>query len=276
MSCAPRPDAITTSRATPLEILLRRDRRVTLAGLIAVFLLCAWYVLDGAGTGMDTLAMTTWQFPPPRYPDQADAWSLTYAFVMLAMWWVMMIAMMLPSAAPTLLLYARVHRHYQPRGTAPHTLSFLLGYLLAWLLFSLVATVLHAVLERSGLVHGVLMWSSSQSLTGALLTLAGAWQLTPLKHACLLQCRSPAAWLSRNWRDGPAGALRMGLHHGLYCVGCCWSLMLLLFAGGVMNLVWISGLAMLVLLEKLLPHGERLARGAGIVLLAGGAVLLAR
>ena len=111
-------------------------------------------------------------------------------------------------------------------------------------------------------------------LTGALLLLTGAWQLTPLKHACLVQCRSPAAWLARHWQPGAFGALRMGMHHGLFCVGCCWSLMLLLFAGGVMNLVWIAGLAIIVLLEKLLPRGEWLARGSGVLLLAVGSMLV--
>jgi predicted metal-binding membrane protein len=241
---------------------------------VLLFLLSAGYVLDGAGTGMSTLAMTTWQFPPPRYPGSGDGWSWSYSFVMLVMWWVMMVAMMLPSAAPTILLYARVHRHHQPQSGAPHVFRFLLGYLLAWLLFSIVATLLHAALERSGLVHGMLMWSSSTALTGALLLVAGAWQLTPLKHTCLLQCRSPAVWLSRHWRPGAFGALRMGLHHGLFCVGCCWSLMLLLFAGGVMNLVWIAGLAIIVLLEKLSPRGEWVARGSGVVLVAMGCMLL--
>jgi len=271
--CALRPDTIAPSRRTALESLLRRDRWTTVAGLVLLFLLSTWYVLDGAGTGMSTLAMTTWQFPPPRYEYDANVWSWSYAVVMLGMWWVMMVAMMLPSAAPTILLYARVHRHHQPHARAPHVFLFLLGYLLAWLLFSVAATLLHAVLERSGLLHGMLMWSSNATLTGALLLLAGAWQLTPLKHACLVQCRGPAAWLSRHWRPGAPGALRMGIHHGLFCVGCCWSLMLLLFAGGVMNLVWIAGLAILVLLEKLLPHGEWLARVTGALLLLAGCVM---
>jgi predicted metal-binding membrane protein len=247
---------------------------VTAAGLILLCLLSWWYVLDGAGTGMSTLAMSTWEFPPPRYTDHADDWSWSYALVMLGMWWVMMVAMMIPSAAPTLLLYVRVHRHHQPHGHGPHTFLFLSGYLLAWLLFSVAATLLHYLLERSGLVHGMLMWSSSAMLTGALLLLAGAYQLTPLKHTCLIQCRSPAPWLARHWRAGAGGALRMGLHHGLFCVGCCWSLMLLLFAGGVMNLVWIVGLAIIVLLEKLLPWGEWLARGSGVLLLAAGGMLV--
>jgi predicted metal-binding membrane protein len=242
---------------------------------VLLCLLSWWYVLDGAGTGMSSLAMTTWEFPPPRHQGHGDGWSWSYALVMLGMWWVMMVAMMIPSAAPTILLYVLVHRHHQrdADGT-PHAFLFLAGYLLAWLLFSVAATLLHALLERSGLVHGMLMWSSSRALSGALLLLAGAYQLTPLKHTCLVQCRSPAAWLTRHWRPGAGGAVRMGVHHGLFCVGCCWSLMLLLFAGGVMNLVWIAGLAIVVLLEKLLPRGEWLARGSGVALVAVGCMLL--
>lgn len=246
---------------------------MTAAGLILLFLISAWYVLDGAGTGMSTLAMTTWQFPPPRYQGQVDAWSWSYALVMLGMWWIMMVAMMIPSAAPTILLYARVHRHHQPQGAAPHVFLFLFGYLLTWLLFSAAATLLHALLERSGLVHAMFMWSNSRTLTGALLIIAGIWQLTPLKHNCLAQCRSPAVWLSRQWQPGKRGAIHMGFHHGLFCVGCCWSLMLL-FAGGVMNLVWIAGLAILVLMEKLLPRGVWLARVSGAILVGVGCVML--
>lgn len=247
---------------------------MTAAGLTLLCLLGWLYVLGGAGTGMSTLAMTTWQFPPPRFASRSDGWSWSYALVMLGMWWIMMVAMMIPSAAPTILLYARVHRHHQPHGPAPDTSMFLSGYLLAWLLFSIAATLLHAMLERSGLVHKMLMWSSSTALSGALLLIAGAWQLTPMKHACLIRCRGPAAWLAHNWRPGARGALRMGMRHGVFCVGCCWSLMLLLFAGGVMNLVWIAGLATIVLLEKLVPRGEWLARGSGVVLLVAGIAVL--
>ena len=125
---------------------------MTGAGLVLLCLLSWWYVLDGAGTGMSTRAMTTWQFPPPPYDSSGDAWPWRYALVMLGMWWVMMAAMMIPSAAPTILLYARVHRHHQPQGAGPPVFVFLLGYLLAWLLFSAAATFLHALLERPGAI----------------------------------------------------------------------------------------------------------------------------
>lgn len=261
-----------------MEALLRRDRMLVSAGMIVIGALCWWHLLGGAGTGMSTAKMTTWSFPPPVHLGEPAAWEPAYWGLMLAMWWVMMIAMMLPSAAPIVLLYAKVQRHnWKQAGNVDAvvpTLAFLLGYLLAWLLFSALATCLQWLLEHLGLVHGMLMWSSSHTLSGAFLLLAGVYQFSPLKSACLIQCRSPAAFLSRNWRDGRRGALRLGVLHGLYCVGCCWVLMLLLFVGGVMNLVWIAGLALLVLLEKLLPRGDRLASVTGGLLLVAGLCLI--
>ena len=197
---------------------------------------------------------------------------------MVIMWWVMMIAMMLPSAAPMILLYARVVRHNRKlsgeTGAIVPTAVFLLGYLLAWLVFSLGATLLQWLLERSGLVHGMMMWSNSYLLTALLLVGAGLYQLSPLKYACLAHCQSPAAFLSRYWRNGWSGALHMGVAHGLYCVGCCWTLMLLLFAGGIMNLVWIAGLAVLVLLEKLVRRPALVVRSTGIILVTAGCFML--
>jgi predicted metal-binding membrane protein len=149
------------------------------------------------------------------------------------------------------------------------------GYLLAWLAFSLGAVLAQWVLERLGLVHMMAMWSLDRWLSGALLIAAGAYQLTPLKEVCLRSCRSPAESLSRGWRPGRLGALRMGLRHGAYCVGCCWLLMALLFAGGIMNLLWIAGLALFVLVEKVAPHGRLIGRAAGAMLLAGGIYVLA-
>jgi predicted metal-binding membrane protein len=150
----------------------------------------------------------------------------------------------------------------------------LAGYLIAWLAFSAIATALQWWLERLGLVHGMLMWSTSHTLSGALLVAAGLYQLSSLKRACLAHCRSPAAFLSEHWRNGMTGALSMGLYHGLFCVGCCWVLMALLFVGGTMNLVWIAGLAVLVLLEKVLPLGRWFASATGVVLLVAGFSLL--
>ncbi len=234
---------------------------------------------------MSIMAMSSWEFPPsvPAINTNA-AWHSDYWLTMLLMWWIMMIAMMIPSAAPMILLFARVHRHHraqaQKKASTPvqhvavPTGAFLAGYLLAWLAFSLAATALQWLLERAGLLHSMLMWSTSHLLSASFLLAAGAYQLSPLKGACLVHCRSPIAFISRHWRNGRWGALRMGVAHGLYCVGCCWTLMALLFVGGVMNLVWIAGLAIFVLLEKLAPSGMWVAHASGFMMLAAGGGLL--
>ena len=261
-----------------LEALLRRER-VIVCSALAILTLLAWlWVFVGAGTGMSTIAMTTWQFPPPR-PAMATPgdWSPAYWLTMLLMWWVMMVAMMVPSAAPMILLYARVVRHGQTRGEIPGALAptaaFAAGYLLCWLGFSAFVTALQFALERSGLVDGMMMWATDHRLTATLLIVAGLYQLSPLKKACLTQCRSPVEFLARNWRPGRSGAFRLGILHGAYCLGCCWALMLLLFAAGIMNLVWIAGLAILVLVEKLTPVGAALAKPLAALLIVGGAAL---
>lgn len=263
---------------TAAESLLRRDRLVVGLCLCVLGLLSWYYLLNGAGTGMSVAAMSTWQFPPPVYPGDADYWPMAYWGLMLAMWWVMMIAMMLPSAAPMILLYARVQRHHWKEAGVVDalvpTMTFVTGYLASWLVFSLLATGLQWALQQLGLVHGMMMWSSSHVLSGLFLLGAGAYQLSPLKGACLDHCRNPAGFLSAHWRSGRLGALCLGWLHGLYCVGCCWVLMLLLFVGGIMNLVWIAGLSLLVLLEKWLPRGEWLARASGVAMLGGGTWLL--
>ena len=264
--------------ATVTERVLKRDRLIVAGGLFAVALLAWLFVLGGAGTGMSIGAMSTWRFPPPILPAANEAWPLQYWLVMLAMWWVMMIAMMVPSAAPTILLYARAVRFAQKQGqlaaAAVPTAWFALGYLLAWLGFSAAAVLAQWALERLGLMHAMMMWSLDGWLTGAILIAAGAFQLSPLKDICLGSCRMPAAFLARHWREGNAGAVRMGAAHGLYCVGCCWLLMALLFAGGIMNLVWIAVLALLVLAERALPKGRLVSRAAGVLLLAAGLYVL--
>lgn len=258
--------------ATLTEHIVRRNQLIVGTGLVAITGLAWLYVLLGAGTGMSTIAMSTWQFPPPK-PGMAMSgdWNAAYWLTMLGMWWVMMIAMMLPSAAPMILLYARVFRHGQARGQISQSLvptaAFASGYLTCWLAFSLLATALQFALERAGLVHGMWMWSTNRWLTAGLLVVAGLFQLTPLKAACLEHCRAPAAFLSRHWRPGRLGAFRLGIIHGAYCLGCCWAPMLLLFAAGIMNLVWIAGLAVLVLLEKLAPFGANLVSLTSAILI---------
>jgi predicted metal-binding membrane protein len=226
--------------------------------------------MDMPGMDMSGMAMPESLAPPPA------AWSAGAWALIVAMWWVMMIAMMTPSAAPTILLYARVHRHAAAQEAAQKlapTGAFAAGYLLVWLAFAIAAAALHWTLEQTGLVSAM-MGSQSRWLSGGVLIAAGLYQLSPLKGLCLAHCRAPASFLSQHWRPGAAGAVRLGAMHGAYCVGCCWVLMALLFVGGVMNLVWIAALAVLVLAEKLAPRGDWIGRGVGVVLLAWGVATL--
>lgn len=265
-----------------LETILRKDRVVVIAGLVTVIIVAWVYILLGAGTGMSTFEMTS-GFSLDQRPMtmnssmsgmmQPAIWSPAYATLMFFMWWIMMIAMMLPSAAPVILLFAAINRKQRERA-APYvpTGIFAAGYIVGWGVFSLFAVVLQWVLERVGLFSGM-METTSTLLGACLLTAAGIWQLTPLKHACLRHCRSPVHYLTTHWRRGAQGAFVMGLGHGIYCLGCCWFLMGLLFYGGVMNLYWIAGLAAYVLLEKTAPKGNWLANLAGIGLLVWGLFL---
>jgi predicted metal-binding membrane protein len=268
------------SALATLERAIRSERAI-LAIAIAVITLLAWgYLLGGAGTGMSAQAMTTWRFPPSAETLFGPAdWKPRYALMMTVMWFVMMIAMMLPSAAPMMMIYARVYAQGQRQGQISSggvpIAIFAAGYLLCWLAFAIAATALQFTFERAGVVDGMWMWSISRYLTAGLLIAAGLYQFSGLKRACLNHCRSPASFLSQNWRPGRSGAFRLGLVHGAYCLGCCWVLMLLLFAGGVMNLIWIAGLSILVLIEKLGPFGARLTKPIGVLLIGAGIAVAA-
>jgi predicted metal-binding membrane protein len=265
----------TVSETTVLETVLRRDRWVVVAALIMV-IIAAWiWIVFGAGTGITAVAMT--QMAGMRNMDmmmQRAVWTPGYAGLIFAMWWVMMVAMMLPSAAPMLLLFARVNRTQKVRDR-PYVATgfFAAGYLTAWGGFSLLAAGLQWGLEQLDLL-GPMMTATNYWLGGVILLAAGLWQLTPLKGVCLRHCRSPLSFLTQQWRPGRLGAFRMGLAHGAYCLGCCWFLMGLLFFGGIMNLFWIAGLALFVLLEKTVPMGHWFGRIAGICFAAWGVLLL--
>lgn len=232
--------------------LVRHDRAVVLVS-VAVLVLFAWvYIARGAG-------MASMQ--PPLG-------------IIVLMWWVMMVAMMLPSAAPAILLYAAIERRRGAAVIAPSWL-FVTGYLLAWLAFALAAAALQAALIRLGAVDAMQLRVNLGMASGTLLLAAGAYQLSPWKNRCLRQCRSPAQFLTRHWRPGTFGAFRVGAMHGAACVGCCWLLMLLLFAGGVMNFALVAGLAALVAVEKIAPRGPLIARLTGVALVVAGAAMLA-
>ena len=291
-----------------LEEVLRRDREVVTLVLVTVITASWLYLLVGAGTGMyphEMVVLVPAQISmEPSMPGTASmsghetmtrasghssmagmlmspvTWTLGYALLMFSMWWLMMIAMMLPSAAPMVLLHAAVTRKGLARAddagpNAPAhrrrsaTTAFIVGYLVMWGAFSLVAVVAQWALERGELLSAMMM-STSRFLGSGLLLAAGLWQLTPLKTVCLRHCRSPISFLSTHWRPRVGGAFRMGTKHGVFCLGCCWFLMALLFYGGVMNLIWIIGLALFVLAEKMMPGGVAFGRVTGLLLIAWG------
>ena len=253
-----------------IEGAVRRDRIVVLAALTLVIVLSWGYVLAGAGMGMSAIEMTrmsTMKMGSGMMMEPA-VWDLGYAGVMFVMWWVMMSAMMLPSAAPMVLLFAAMNRKHRERGNPfASTTVFASAYLIVWAGFSLVAVALQWGLERLAMLSPMLV-SVNVVLGGCLLLAAGLYQLTPIKQACLRHCRSTLQFILTRWRSGSGGAFRMGLEHGAYCVGCCWFLMGLLFFGGVMNLYWIAGLAVFVLIEKTIPAGHWVGHAVGIGLMS--------
>lgn len=249
-----------------LERALRRDRVLVVFGLLVVVVLSWAYLLTGAGMMQEMGSRLM--------PMSTGPWSLGHAALVILMWAVMMAAMMLPSAAPMILFYSTIARRRSERGS-PTTTSgvFSLGYIAVWAAFSLAAVALQFGLEQAALISPM-METTSIALAGAVLIAAGLYQWTPLKQACLRRCRSPLEFVLTHWREGKRGAFVMGFRHGVYCVGCCWLLMLLLFIGGVMNLAWIAGISLFVLVEKTAPAGHWMGRGAGALLVAWGVATL--
>lgn len=204
----------------------------------------------------------------------ARAWSATDVFLTFAMWIVMMAGMMIPSVMPIVLLFAGAHASRGKTSVRMLTSTFVLGYALMWTGFSALATLAQYALHDAGLLPPS-MAASSSWVSGAILCAAGAYQLTPLKRACLLHCRSPLGFFMTHWRGGSLGALQMGLRHGAYCLGCCWAMMLVLFVVGVMNLLWVAALALFVLMEKAGPAGVLASRVAGVAMIAAGIFFIA-
>jgi predicted metal-binding membrane protein len=200
-------------------------------------------------------------------PAAYAPWSAADFALNIAIWWAMMPGMMLPSAAPMILTFATINRRKRERGQPfIPTIAFTAGYLIAWGAFGIFATLLDWGLERAALIAP--MTGRLGPILGAVVVAAaGLYQLTPLKSVCLTHCRSPFDFVLNHWRDGPTGALRMGLEHGLYCLGCCWFLMALLFAAGIMSLLWMAAITIFVFVEKLLPGGEWIARISGIAMI---------
>jgi predicted metal-binding membrane protein len=253
MSAAPHPTTI-------LEAALRKDRLVVAAGLLALTGL-AWAYLAHSASVM------------PGHPGMAMAdtrWSVGQTAGLVLMWVVMMVGMMLPSVTPVILLFANVTRRRRLQGVIAAPVSvFVLGYLLAWTGYAVLAAMSQSLLHSAAQLSPA-MASRSPLLGGGLLILAGVYQWLPLKGACLSHCRSPLGFFSSEWREGVSGALVMGFRHGSYCVGCCWALMALLFVAGVMNLVWVAAIAGFVLAEKVVPNGRLVGRMAGALLAGWG------
>ena len=271
------PSSVTSKLDTGrIEKVLLQDRRLVVLALLSLSMLAWAYLvvmarqmavgdmtLMGMGAssampGSDMMgAMTMSQMP----------WSLVTFLLMFIMWSVMMIGMMIPSAAPVILLFARIQRRkLADQAPTVRIAAFIAGYLLIWTLFSLIATILQWVLTEFRLLSPM-MESTNQSLGAGVLLAAGIYQLTPFKLACLKQCQSPLGFLTSRWKDGTLGSLSMGIEHGLFCLGCCWLLMALLFVGGVMNLIWVAVIATFVLLEKVMPKGEIVGRVGGVLLI---------
>lgn len=266
---------------TRLERVLARDRVVVSIALALITTLAWIYILRLArDMDMPGMNMTGWRMASSGLrmvmaPAQAP-WTAVQFVLMAEMWAVMMVGMMTPSAAPLILLYARVGRQAAAEGKPfGATGWFAGGYLFAWTIFAVAATMGQWVLERAALLTPM-MASASATFGAAVLIAAGAYQWSRIKDVCLVQCQSPLAFLQRHggFRGGARGAFGLGARHGAYCVGCCWVLMLLLFVGGVMNIAWVAMLAILVLLEKVTPVGRAVARVSGAGLVAAGAWIL--
>ena len=252
---------------------MKRDRLVVLGAIFLVAGLAWAYTLYlawdtgnlGNGSGAGTSVGMSMAMP------HLSAWG-----AMFTMWAVMMAAMMVPTAAPMILLFATVNRRrLEQQQPYVSTIVFLSGYVVIWFGFAAAATVGNWALHTHALLSSMMGSSTSSILGGALLLAAGLFQWTPLKYACLSHCRTPLGFIMSDWREGTGGALKMGLKHGVYCLGCCWVLMALLFVLGVMNVVWIAALAAFVLLEKVVPRSQLLSRTAGVLLMVwGGLVVL--
>jgi predicted metal-binding membrane protein len=252
-----------------LDAILRRERLI-IGGCLAATVLVAWsYLLHLKGT------MSDMDMPDMVMPELHE-WGTTTVLLLFAMWVVMMVAMMVPSASPMLLAFLTVNnrRHATARPLVPVSI-FLLGYLAIWTVYSAAATLAQWWLHKAALLSPT-MATTSPFLSGGLLLAAGVFQWTPLKRSCLKGCRSPLSFLMSEWRDGAAGAFVMGLRHGSYCLGCCWMLMALLFVVGVMNLFWVALIALFVMAEKMLVRGQLLGHLAGVLLVTAGIALVVR
>ena len=268
-----------TANSTAVESFIQRDKIITIIAIAILVGATFTYTVLGVGMNMSAIQMTPGlgqsQMSMPNMSAMKNmaatpaVWSFNYSVLMFFMWWTMMIAMMLPSASPMILLYtALIRRTKKAKSIIRQVTSFICGYLLAWAAFSLFAAALQSQLELRDWMSPMMMEATNIYLAAGILIAAGVYQITPLKTVCLEKCRQPASFLANyknTWVNSP---LRIGLVHGFYCVGCCWFLMGLLFFGGIMNLYWIVGLIIFVAIEKL--HEKGIIFGK---ILGGGAIV---
>tara|TARA_B100000925_G_scaffold287276_1_gene266342 strand:- start:303 stop:1166 length:864 start_codon:yes stop_codon:yes gene_type:complete len=280
-----------------LSIVLEKDNLIVYLSIFLIVIITGLYTIFGIGMSMSAIEMTKMSgiFSMPssmemnmnmgsnnmdmnmgsNNMDMKNRWSISMAISMFLMWWLMMIAMMTPSAAPTLLLFHNLKKiGSEGKKALSYTYLFLFGYLIIWAIFSLIACIIHKFFDTSSITDAAMMQLKSVQFSGILLITAGVYQFTPLKNACLERCRTPIDFLSSNNRKGAKGSFIMGAHHGLFCLGCCWALMALLFVGGVMNLFWITGLALYVLIEKIIIKAGWLDKIMGLILIFFGTSLL--
>ena len=252
----------------PVAGLSPQDKKIVISGLILVSGVC-WLYMFYMAWAMENMHLVDMWMPPMAGMQPWTAWDF---FMLFFMWFSMMIAMMTPSVSPMVMMYTTVSRakKLKQQPYAP-TFIFLTGYLVAWALFSVFASAIQWPLHESNVLDPM-MYNNSYLLSGAIILLAGIYQMTPMKDACLNQCRTPLGFLMAAWKDGKSGAFQMGLYHGMFCVGCCWALMAVLLAVGVMNMLWVLLIAVFVLIEKILPFSPtatRMMTGAGLVVWGG-------
>jgi len=259
----------------PVELLsgFLRYRRAIVLGALGGVIAASWaYLWLGVGVEMEMMGLGG-----GHLMTMLPEWNLPYALLIFVMWVVMMAAMMLPGAAPTVLLVAVLAKGRLASSTRPlaTAMLFAAGYLLVWCGFSLAATFVQWGLDEAGLLSVTIAFGN-ETLAGAVLAFVGLYQWTPLKGTCLRHCRSPTEFVVRNWRPGALGAILTGIRHGIFCYGCCWMLMALLFVGGLMNLAWVAVIALLVLLEKTIPWGREMSLLTGMVFIELGFFYLIR
>jgi predicted metal-binding membrane protein len=248
-----------------------RDRALVALSILTMCAL-AWAYLIYLVSEVPPMASGTVSMTLAMPADHS--WGLADFTAMLVMWSVMMVAMMLPSATPMILLFEKIHQRRKSQGGKRYPIAlFIGGYLLVWIGFSVLATLMNWALHSGGMLSSM-MGRVTPVVAGISLLAAGTYQWTTLKYACLTHCRSPVGFLMAHWDEGRWGAVRMGAHHGLYCLGCCWLLMVLLFVLGVMNLLWIAVLTAFVLAEKVVPKGRLLGRTAGLLMIGWGGRLI--